>query len=38
MDTSGYMTNKRYISISTKPVDTKLGRIVAHDKNQKLQS
>ena len=33
MDTLGHMTNKkRYISISTRPVVTKLERIVAYDK------
>ena len=33
MDTLGHMTNKkRYISISTRPVATKLERIVAYDK------
>ena len=35
MDTSGHMTNKkRSISISTRPVATKLDRMVVYDKKQ----
>ena len=38
MDTSGYMTNELYISISTRSVTIKLDRMVAYDKELKLQS
>ena len=38
MDTLGYMTNELYISISTRSVTIKLDRMVAYDKELKLQS
>ena len=39
MNPSGHMTNKkRYISIFTSPVATKSDRMVAYDKEPKLQS
>ena len=38
VDTSGHMTNKKHsISISTRPVATKLDRMVAYDKNQQAK-